>query len=122
MSKALQIIRGSDVTIPFTIAGLNLTGMTVYFTAKPTSSLDSTDPSDGTAIIKASTASHTDAANGVTSISLLGSASQGTNTSQLVPGDYDYDIWTKDSGGSWICRTNGAQKLTVLSAVKQSRS
>lgn len=121
MSKALQIVRGSDVTIPITISGVNLTGMTVLFTVKTPQLVNASDTSDANAVSKYSTTSHTDPVNGVTSVVLSG-VSGAANTSVLAPGNYDYDIWTKDGSGNMVCRTNGPQPLTVISSVTQRRS
>lgn len=122
MSKPLTIVRGSDVTIPFTLTGVNLTGMTVFFTVKDPSLVDSADSADANALIKYSTTSHTDPVNGVTSVVLSGAASTGSNTSNVVPGTYDYDVWTKDGSGTMLCRTAGVQKLQIVSAVTQRRA
>jgi hypothetical protein len=89
MPKNLTIVRDSDVTIPFTLTGVDLTGQTLFFTAKPASKLDTTDPSDSNAVIKASTTAHDNAAQGLSHISLTGTASAGANTTNVTPGEYD---------------------------------
>lgn len=121
MSKALTIVRGADVTIPFTLTGVNLTGMTLFFTVKPQGSIDAVDSSDANAVSKYSTSTHTDPINGVTSVVLTGAPGM-PNTSALAPDTYDYDVWTKDSNGTMVCRTAGVQKLQVVSAATQRRS
>lgn len=122
MSQILTIVRGSDVTIPFTITGVNLTGQTLFFTIKATGSVDASDSSDATALSRYTSTSHTDPVNGVTSVQLLGSAVTPANTSNLTPSTYEYDVWTKDANGVMTPRTSGPQQIKVVSTVTQRRS
>lgn len=85
------IIRGDDASIDFTFDGVDLTGATVFFTAKSTIS-NSADDSD--AVIEKEVTSHTDPTGGVTVIPLT---STDTN---VTPGEYYYDIQIKAADGT----------------------
>lgn len=85
------IIRGDTASLDFHVDGVDLTGSTVFFTAKPTIS-NSADDSD--AVIEKTVTSHSDPTNGDTVIELT---STDTN---VTPGNYYYDIQIKDAGGS----------------------
>lgn len=86
----LFIIRGDTVSLPFTV-DMDLTGCTVFFTAKPTIS-DAVDDSDAT--IEVTVTEHDDPTNGITTIPL---SSSDTN---VAPGTYYYDIQIKDGDGN----------------------
>ncbi len=85
----IEIVRGDTESITFTLerdgTPVNLTGTTVFFTAK--SGLDDVDASAAIAI---SVTSHSDPTNGITIIPL-----SSTNT-DITPGEYFYDIQVKD--------------------------
>lgn len=85
------IIRGDDASIGFTFSGIDLTGATVFFTAKPTIS-NSADDSD--AVISVEVSSHDDPENGVTTIPLTAS------DTNITPGEYFYDIQIKLADGT----------------------
>lgn len=81
----LFIIRGDTYNIDFT-AGMDITGGTVFFTAKPTIA---DEANDTTAVITVEVTDHSDPTNGVTVIPL---SSSDTN---IDPGEYFYDIQIK---------------------------
>lgn len=81
----LYFIRGDSSSITFT-ANMDLTGATVFFTAKPTTNDDVTDT---TAVISVSVTSHIDPVNGKTVIPLS------ATDMNVVPGKYYYDIQIK---------------------------
>lgn len=83
----IELIRGDSATIDFNLAGTDLTGATVFFTAKPTIS-NGADDSD--AVISVEVTDHTDPENGTTVIPL---SSTDTN---VTPGTYYYDIQVKN--------------------------
>lgn len=85
------IIRGDTASIGFTFSGVDLTGATVFFTAKPTIS-NSADDSD--AVISVEVTDHDDPTNGETTIPLT---SSDTN---VAPGEYFYDIQIKAADGT----------------------
>ena|ERR1035437_294321 len=93
----LQLIRGDSASIDFelTDAGspVDLTGSTVFFTAKP--SIDA-DASDAAAVISVEVSSHTDPTAGKTSIPLTAA------DTTVTPGEYFYDIQVKEAGGTTI--------------------
>ena len=82
----LNILRGDSYSISVNM-GMDLTGTTVFFTAKPALTDDATDT---TAVISVEVTSHDDAANGVTTIAL-----SPTDTN-VAPGEYYYDIQVKN--------------------------
>lgn len=91
-SPQIDIIRGDGVTLNFTFTddddvAINLTGKTLFFTAKPELS-DETD--DSTAIIQKSTSVHTNAALGLSQILLTAA-----ETIDLEPGFYYWDCQLK---------------------------
>lgn len=86
----LFIIRGDSVAIDFTLPGVDLTGATVFFTAKPALTDDATDSS---AVISVEVVSHTDPTAGVTVIPLTAS------DTSVTPGIYFYDIQIKKASG-----------------------
>lgn len=81
----LFLIRSDSVTLPFTV-DMDLTGATVFFTAKPTIS-NAVDDSDS--VISVEVTDHSNPEGGVTSIPL---SSSDTN---VAPGEYYYDIQIK---------------------------
>lgn len=89
----LTIIRGDTVSITFTLTDengdpVNLTGSTVYFTAKK--QIDD-DAADAKAVISKDVTSHSDPVNGETIINLTSS------DTDIDLGIYFYDIQIKDS-------------------------
>jgi len=60
----ITLIRGDSRNINFTLTGVNLTGATVFFTAKPTLANEETD---ATAVIEAQTSVFDDPTNGKSS-------------------------------------------------------
>lgn len=86
----LFIIRGDNVSINFNVSGVDLTGATVFFTAKPELT---DDAGDTTAVIAVETTSHTDPTAGRTVIEL-----SPTDTN-VEPGIYYYDIQIKKADG-----------------------
>lgn len=91
MSNTLQITRGDDESITVTFKDsdsnpIDITGFTVYFTAKNRKS-----DIDGDAVISKDITSHSDPVNGETVIFL-----SNTDTS-IEPGTYYYDIQYKNT-------------------------
>jgi len=80
----LWFIRGDSSSINFTVS-MDLTGATVFFTAKPTTG----DDADSTAVIEVEVTDHTDPVNGVTVIGLSAA------NMDVPPGKYYYDIQIK---------------------------
>lgn len=89
----LFIIRQDTASITLTLSGIDLTGATVFFTAKPTIS-NSADDSDAT--IEKTVTSHSDPENGETVIELTSS------DTDVTPGKYYYDIQIKNADGSIV--------------------
>ena len=106
VDQKLYFYKENDETITLTFAGVDLTGATVYFTAK-TAFDNSTD--DSTAVISKDVTSHTDPTNGVTVISL---AASDTN---VAAGEYVYDIKLKKATG--VQTTVKVGELVILPAV-----
>jgi hypothetical protein len=106
----ISLIRGDSSSIGFEITEDNtpvdLTGSTVFFTVKPALTDDVTDT---TAVIAIEVTNHTDPTNGKTSIPL---APTDTN---VVPGDYYYDIQIKHQNGT--VTSIPARRLTVSADV-----
>ena len=98
------LIRGDTYSIGFQVA-MDLTGTTVFFTAK--ADFDA-DPTDGNAVIAVEQTNHIDPTNGKTTIDL-----SATDTT-VQPGEYYYDIQIKD--GSTITSIP-ARKLKVFADV-----
>ncbi len=86
----LFIIRGDSASIDFAIAGTDLTGATVYFTAKI--EIDDANNDSAAAITKEVT-SHANPTGGETVIELS------PEDTTVAPGIYFYDIQVKTSGG-----------------------
>lgn len=89
--QTLQIVRGDDVTLTVTLKNLdgdplNLTDGIVFFTVKHKLSDD-----DAHALIKSETSSHTNAAAGITTITLTAAQTA------ITPGVYYYDLQVKDA-------------------------
>lgn len=86
----INITRGDSESIRFELTddgvAVDLTGSTVFFTAKPALTDDDTD---STAVIHVEVTSHTDPTNGITTIPL-----SATDT-DVAPGTYYYDIQVK---------------------------
>lgn len=93
----IELIRGDSASIGFTITddgtAVDLTGSTVFFTAKPTLDADATDAA---AVISVEVTSHTDPTNGITSIPLTAS------DTNVTPGEYFYDVQVKKADNSII--------------------
>ncbi len=102
----LFIIRGDSASIDFAIAGTDLTGATVYFTAKPALTDDATDTS---AVITKEVTSHTDPTNGKTVIDL------DPSDTNVTPGIYYYDIQVKKASGAIV--SIPARKLRIWADV-----
>jgi|JI6StandDraft_1071083.scaffolds.fasta_scaffold09872_5 hypothetical protein len=85
----LTIFRGATYDEPLPL-GMDLTGATVYFTAKP--DYDS-DVTDGAAVIAQDITSHTDAAAGITQLTLSSSVTD------ITPGEYVCDVQVKTASG-----------------------
>lgn len=107
----ITLIRGDDSSIAFHIDGVDLTGGTVFFTAKP---LLDNETDDAAAVMEVSVSSFTDPTNGNATIPL---SSTVTNVS---PGDYFYDIQVKTAAGKII--SIPARKLTVVQDVTRRTS
>lgn len=104
------LIRGDSTSIDITFSGVDLTGSTVFFTAKPALT---DDAGDTTAVITVEVVSHTDATAGKTSIPLTA-----TDT-DVEPGTYYYDIQIKN--GTNITSIP-ARKLIVYADVTRRTS
>jgi hypothetical protein len=112
----LQFYRNNDIVIPVDLP-VDITGATVLFTIKNTSDIDTADPTDSLALCKASTTSHIDPVNGKTTITLTGSVASPLNTTDITPGEYSWDITTKDASGNIL--TRGIGLVDVLETVTQ---
>ena len=86
----IELIRGDSSSINFTI-DMDLTGATVFFTAKPALT---DDAGDTTAVIDVEVTDHTVPTSGQTVIPL-----SNTDT-DVTPGEYYYDIQIKDASGN----------------------
>jgi hypothetical protein len=100
------IIRGDTTSINFTVAGVDLTGATVFFTVKPELTDDSTDTN---AVITKEVTSHSDPTAGETVIEL-----DSTDT-DVEPGVYYYDIQIKRASGTIL--SIPARKLKIWADV-----
>jgi hypothetical protein len=93
----LTVNRGTTFTIDIIYKKNNvaasLAGSTIRFTAKTTEYDDST--TDATAAIVKDITAHTDAPNGLSSITI-----DPTDTATLEPGRYNYDIKVAEAGGA----------------------
>src|SRR5213592_4100498 len=91
----ISIIKGDDVTLSFTFtkddaSAYDLTGGTVFLTVKK----KLTD-ADADAVLSKTWSTHTNAAGGLTSVSLTNA-----DTEALDSRNYQYDLQIKDSGGA----------------------
>lgn len=77
------LLRGDSATINFTLTNTDLSGSTVFFTAKPALT---DDADDTTAVITKETTSHTNPTAGETAIILT------PEDTDVEPGTYYYDI------------------------------
>ena len=96
--EELEITRGDDVSIDFTYkdadgAAIDITGYTLFLTAKP--AIDA-DTGDAEAVISAEVTSHSDAVNGESIFTLT--AAETTQT----PAIYLADVQVKNTGGSIV--------------------
>jgi hypothetical protein len=89
---SLKLTRGATYNQPLPL-GMDLTGATVYFTAKAAYDSDTTDAA---AIIKKDIISHTDAVNGITTLLLTSS------DTDKEPGNYICDVHVKKADGTVI--------------------
>lgn len=96
MLPKITVTRGTDFTIPLTFkqsngSALNLTGCTVYMTAKKKSDNDNLDAS---AAFRKDVSIHTNAVGGLTEV-----AGVPADTVNASPGDYIYDLEVVDTAG-----------------------
>lgn len=106
VDQKLYFYKENDETITLTFAGENLTGATVYFTAKTAYDNSITD---STAVILKDVTSHSDPTNGRTVITL-------TSTDTNIPaGEYVYDIKLKKASN--VQMTVKVGELVILPAV-----
>ena len=87
----ISFYRGDTVVLNFAFANTDLTGATVYFTAK--TAVDN-DLSDSSAVAQETVTDHTDPTNGITQITL-----EPVQTTVIDPGKYGYDIQLKTADG-----------------------
>lgn len=96
MASKLNVDRGTTYTINVVYqengAAASIVGATIRFTVK--SSEYDTDDTDTTAPLKKNVTSHTDAANGLSAITINPS-----DTQDIVPGKYFYDIKVQLASG-----------------------
>lgn len=106
----ITLIRGDNSSIGFELTqdstAVDLTGATVFFTAKPTLANESDDAS---AVIHVEVTDHTDPTNGKTSIPLSAS------DTNITPGTYYYDVQVKTAAGNII--SIPARRLEVVADV-----
>lgn len=107
----IDIIRGDTQAIDFHVDGIDLTGATVFFTAK--TELDN-DLDDSTAAIAVEVTSHTDPENGTTVIPLT------SDDTDVAPGKYFYDIQVKKDDDTIV--SIRARKLEVFADVTRRTS
>jgi hypothetical protein len=91
----LFFIRGDSGSINFSLPGTDLTGGTVYFTAKPTIDADATDAA-AVIHIEVTDFSDSDPTAGECVIPLT------PTDTNVAPGTYLYDIQVKTAGGTII--------------------
>ncbi len=114
-AKRIELIRGDsrDIIVHFKDSNgddLPLSDGTVFFTVNAAE-----NPSDDTdAVISKNVTDHTDAAGGVSTISLSAS------DTNITPGDYYYDVQFKDSSGS--VTSSAAGELTVVADITRRTS
>jgi hypothetical protein len=90
-----KIYRGDDYTLSVEVKdadgnAYDLTGCTLFHTVKENES-----DSDDDAVIKSDVTTHTDPTNGESEIDV-----PDTDTDDLTPGDYYYDVQLKDASGN----------------------
>jgi hypothetical protein len=111
----ISLIRGdtSSITFELTEGGTpsDLTGSTVFFTAKPALTNDITDT---TAVIAIEVTNHSDPTNGITIIPLTSS------DTDVNPGLYYYDIQVKRQDNSIVSIPN--RQLEVFADVTRRTS
>lgn len=97
MTKIKDYIRGDTRIITINcfqsdgVTPINLTGATVTFTLNS----DSAPTTDGTAALQKIVTTHTSPLLGITSITITN-----TDTQNIAPGDYYYDVQVKDASGN----------------------
>ncbi len=116
MSKCdLTIIRGDNTDIEFVLTNdgvaVDLTGSSVYFTAKPALT---DDDNDSTAVIAVEVTVHTDPTNGKTVIKLY------PEDTDISAGTYYYDIQIKSSTG--VITSIKHRQLEVIADVTRRTS
>lgn len=89
---SLTIYRGATYNEPLPL-GMDLTGATVYFTAKADFDNDETDSS---AVISKDITSHTDPTGGTTTLLLT------SDDTDVTPGTYKCDVHVKTADGTVI--------------------
>lgn len=106
----ITLIRGDSYSISFELteegSPVDLTGSTVFFTAKPALT---NDVSDNTAVISVEVTSHSDPTNGKTSIPL-----SSTDT-DVTPAEYYYDVQVKRDDDTIV--SIRARKLEIVADV-----
>ncbi len=111
----INIIRGdtSSIAFEFSESGVatDLTGATVFFTAKPALTNDTTD---STAVISVEVTSHSDPTAGKTIIPLT------DDDTDVTPGIYWYDIQVKKADGT--ITSIPARKLEIFADVTRRES
>ena len=93
--------RALNITVKRENEAVDITGWTIKLTVKPTQ-----NATDGAAIISKTVSSHTDAANGLTTISI-----DATDTAAVTPGNYYYDILIVDDASK---RQNSSTGLFII--------
>ncbi len=108
----IEIIRGDTDSITFTLDSdgtpVDLTGSTVFFTAK-----SSLDDADVDAVISIEVTRHSDPTNGTTIIPLSSS------DTDITPGEYFYDIQVKNGSNVTSIRY---RKMEILTDVTRRTS
>lgn len=107
----IELIRGDSSSIKFTLQGVDLTGATVFFTAK---SEISDDLTDSDAAIAVEVTDHSNPTAGETIIPLT------PTDTNVDPGVYFYDIQVKK--GSTVITSIRARKLEVFADVTRRTS
>ena len=96
MAESLEIIRGDDISLPFTYkdadgVAIDITGYTIFFTAK---AVIDDDVTDADAVIKKDVTSHTNPTGGESLITLTDA------DTNVAPQNYLADIQLKDDSGN----------------------
>lgn len=113
MAKVLEIKRGDDVTLNISAPERDLTGGTLFFTVKDKDALDVVNLTDSNAVLKKE-GSITDTHTGVIAIGA-------TDTQNLTPGSYVYDVQFVDALGKTYTLFDTAQ-CKITADVTQRRS